>query len=97
MAIHDVDMDPVGTGGIDRAHLLAEFGKIGREDRWGDDERALHRILRGFNVRVTRRLRAGNAIAGGAEKRAAGSAMAASSHLLWMAGQIENLFISKAY
>jgi hypothetical protein len=29
MAVHDVDMDPVGAGGIDGAHLLAEFCEIG--------------------------------------------------------------------
>ena len=45
MAVHDVDMDPVGAGGIDRAHFLAELGEIGGEDRRGDDERAMHRLL----------------------------------------------------
>ena len=42
MAVHDVDMDPVGAGGIDRAHLLAELGEIGGQDRRRDDERARH-------------------------------------------------------
>ena len=46
MAVHDVDMDPVGAGGIDRADFLAELGEIGGEDRRGDNERALHRLLR---------------------------------------------------
>ena len=27
--VHHVDMDPVGAGGIDRAHLLAEPGEVG--------------------------------------------------------------------
>ena len=38
MPVHDIDMDPVGAGRIDGAHLLAEPGEIGREDRWGDDD-----------------------------------------------------------
>ena len=45
MAIHDVDMDPVGAGGIDRAHLFAELGEVGGQDRRRDDERAMHWIL----------------------------------------------------
>ena len=57
MAVHDVDMDPVGAGGIDRAHLFAEFCEIGGEDRRGDDERA----RTGFAVRLTRHSGAGNA------------------------------------
>ena len=32
MAVHDIDMDPVGAGSIDGAHLLAEFCKIGGQD-----------------------------------------------------------------
>ena len=44
MAVHDVDMDPVGAGGIDRADLLAELGEIGGEDRRGDDERTVHGV-----------------------------------------------------
>ena len=44
MAVHDVDMDPVGAGGVDRAHLLAELGEVGGQDRWGDGERAMHRM-----------------------------------------------------
>ena len=46
MAVHDVDVDPVGAGGVDRAHFFAEFGEVGGEDRRGDDEWALHRLLR---------------------------------------------------
>ena len=53
MPIHDVDMDPVGTGCIDRAHLLAEPGKVGGEYRGCDQERMTHRILQSA-VRVTR-------------------------------------------
>ena len=42
MAVHHVDMDPVGAGGVDRAHLLAQPGEIGGEDRGGDADRLLH-------------------------------------------------------
>src|SRR6516225_5380446 len=52
MAVHDVDMDPVGAGRVDRAHLLAELGEVGRQDGWSDGERAMHRGLR-FDVRLT--------------------------------------------
>ena len=45
MAVHDVDMDPVGAGGVNRPDFLAELGEIGGEDRRGDDERSLHRLL----------------------------------------------------
>ena len=41
MPVHHVDVDPVGAGGVDRAHLLAEAGKIGGQDRRGN-ERAGH-------------------------------------------------------
>ena len=41
MAVHHVDMDPVGAGLVDRANLLAEPGEICREDGRGD-ERASH-------------------------------------------------------
>ena len=33
MPVHHVDMNPVGTGGIDRAHFLAQAGEVGRKDR----------------------------------------------------------------
>ena len=36
MAVHHVEMDPVGAGLIDRAHLLAEPCEIGGQDRRGD-------------------------------------------------------------
>jgi hypothetical protein len=39
-------MDPVGAGGIERTHLLAELGEIGGQDRWCDDERLVHLLLR---------------------------------------------------
>ena len=42
MPVHDVDMDPIAAGGIDGAHLLAEPGEVGREDRWGDDDVSAH-------------------------------------------------------
>ena len=37
MAVHDVDVDPVGAGLIDRAHFLAEPGEVRGEDRGRDD------------------------------------------------------------
>ena len=80
MAVHDVDMDPVGAGGIDRAHLLAELGEVGGQDRRRDDERAMHFNLQ-INVRVTRRFRTGNAIGGGPAKLAGGCEAAANSRL----------------
>ena len=43
VAVHDVDMDPVGAGGIDGADLLAELREIRGEDRRGDDQWAGHR------------------------------------------------------
>ena len=46
MAVHHVDMDPVGAGLIDGADLVAELGKIGGKDRGGDDERAVQAFLR---------------------------------------------------
>ena len=57
MAVHHVDMDPVGAGGVDRAHFLAQLGEIGGQDRRGDNERAIHRGLLGteiVEVRLTR-------------------------------------------
>ena len=39
MAVHHVDMDDVGAGGVDGADFLAQFGKIGGEDGWGDFQR----------------------------------------------------------
>ena len=43
MAVHHVDMDPVGAGRVDRPHLLAQPGEVGREDRGGDADGLLHR------------------------------------------------------
>ena len=40
VAVHDVDVDAVGAGRVDRAHLLAEPGEVGGEDRGRDLERA---------------------------------------------------------
>src|SRR5262249_59021975 len=40
--VHHVDMHPVGAGGVERAHLLAELGEVGGQDRRGDDERMAH-------------------------------------------------------
>jgi hypothetical protein len=36
MAVHDVDMDPVGPGHVDGADFLAQPRKIGRQDRRGN-------------------------------------------------------------
>ena len=41
MAVHHVDVDPVGAGFVDRAHFLAELGEVGGEDG-GSDERGGH-------------------------------------------------------
>ena len=39
MAVHDVDVDPVGAGRVDRADFLAELREIGGQDRRGDERR----------------------------------------------------------
>ena len=52
MAVHDIDMDPVGAGRIDRAHLLAELGEVGGEDRRRDDERAMQQVLHAAGVTI---------------------------------------------
>ena len=44
VAVHDVDVDPVGAGGIDGADLLAERGEVGGENRRGDEGRAGHGV-----------------------------------------------------
>jgi hypothetical protein len=40
MAVHDVHVDPVGTGLVDGADLVAELGEIRRQDGRRDDQRA---------------------------------------------------------
>ena len=40
MAIHDVDVNPIGPCFIDRADFFAEFRKIGGKDGRGDDRGA---------------------------------------------------------
>ena len=42
MPVHHVDMDVVGAGRVDRAHLLAQPGEIGREDGGRDADRMGH-------------------------------------------------------
>jgi hypothetical protein len=42
MAIHHVDVDPVGASSLDRANLVAQPGEIGRKNRRRNDERAGH-------------------------------------------------------
>ena len=46
MAVHHVDVDPVGAGLVDRAHFLAEPGEVGGEDRGGDQGAAMGPIRR---------------------------------------------------
>jgi len=29
MAVHDIDMNPIGAGGVDRAYFLAELCEVG--------------------------------------------------------------------
>ena len=42
MAVHHVDMDPVGARGVDGADLLAKAREIGGENGRGDADRLLH-------------------------------------------------------
>ncbi len=42
-AVHHVDMDPIGAGGVDGAHLLAQTREVGRQDRGRDEDRGRHR------------------------------------------------------
>ena len=44
MAVHHVDMDPVGAGLIDCAHFFPELCEIGGEDRRSNDQRTMHFI-----------------------------------------------------
>ena len=44
VAVHHVDMDPVGAGRVDGAHLLAKSGEVGGEDRGRDQDGAGHRF-----------------------------------------------------
>src|ERR1700738_2798369 len=62
MAIHDVEMDPVGPGLIHRADFLADLGKVGCEHGWGNEQRA-HRLFPGVLSprEVTRQKGRGNA------------------------------------
>jgi hypothetical protein len=46
MAVHHVDVDPVGAGLVDRAHFLAEPGEIGGQDRGGDERGMAHGPIR---------------------------------------------------
>ena len=46
MAVHHVDVDPVGAGLVDRAHFLAELGEVGGQDRGGDERAAMAPIRR---------------------------------------------------
>ena len=46
MTVHHVEVDPVGTGRIDGAHLLAQFGEVGSQNRRRDDQGAWCKLLR---------------------------------------------------
>lgn len=37
MAVHDINMHPVGAVDHEAAAFCTEFGEISREDGWGDD------------------------------------------------------------
>ena len=41
MAVHDIDVNDIGTGGFNGPHLLVQPGKIGGEDR-GRNQDGLH-------------------------------------------------------
>ena len=51
MAVHHVDVDPVGAGRVDRAHFLAEPGEIGGQDRRGDERRGHGDPISGYLAR----------------------------------------------
>ncbi len=38
MSVHDVEMQPIRAGRLDRRHLLAQPGEIGREQAWRDGD-----------------------------------------------------------
>ena len=42
MPVHDIDMDVIRPGGVNCAHLLAQFGEIGGKDRRRDTNGLLH-------------------------------------------------------
>jgi hypothetical protein len=42
MAIHHIDMDVIGAGGIDGTDFRAQAGEIGRQNRWRDAGVLLH-------------------------------------------------------
>ena len=53
MTVHDVEMDPVGAGGIEVANDIADGREIGRQDRRGEKDRLGHGMSRG-TTRVPR-------------------------------------------
>ncbi len=59
MAVHDIDMDPVGAGGLDATDFVTQFGEVGRKNRRRDDQRAHGSSPNA--VRVTRGAARGNA------------------------------------
>ena len=45
MAVHDIEMDIVGAGGVDSPHRLAERGEVRGENRRRDPDGLLHESL----------------------------------------------------
>ena len=60
VAVHHVDMDPVGAGLVDRNDFLAKLGEIGSQNRRGDEQRTAHRFLHSFSRSLTRPPGTGN-------------------------------------
>jgi hypothetical protein len=38
MAVHDIDVDPVGAGGVDRSYFLAKAREVSGQDRGRDKQ-----------------------------------------------------------
>ena len=38
MSVHDIDMDPVGPGGVDRAYLITKAREVRGQDRGRDEQ-----------------------------------------------------------
>ena len=51
VAVHDVEMEPVRPGGVDRAHLLAQPREVAGQDRGRDQDRVAHGCIPGSAVR----------------------------------------------
>ena len=51
MAVHHVEMQPVGARRLDRRHLVAQSGEIGGEEAWRDGDSAGSRCRHGVGCR----------------------------------------------